>query len=516
MSENKLGEGKKGKAIAEIASGSLGTLIMGLSTLGNVMGKNPAGALISAGLLGSSLYGIKKGSDRLKGKGKRKPHKLLSHHVLPVKELKKQFKKHPQDKPINIKDFNIPKHLIDNLLMELNNLGGEGLKKIGKKISSKVKSARTKLKKFLKGETSYKPSDLLTHISTATGVISAFAPEFIVPSVIAQLGAKYAKSKGQGLSDIKRNMKPKAHGNKKDDMINFLKKHKKTALKILMGVSVALLSSGAMAFKKKFGGISPVSKDGKAIIKYLLSGSDKKLDLGSIVLHGWNVLQSGKGMEHKPNIHLAGHGKMEEGNDYVKDTEHPPINEPVGYGKKKNTMRFTKGMTNFIMKNPDNAWDIIREINKKHKAGEMNGSGKVVRTVKNILSTIGILGLVGAYQFARYYYNLKQNSDVSENRRFVNSVNFVIDKLDEDAGYTLLQAFRKLKGRGLKLAGDGLNPVGGKVKTFGNKQEVWKGLALKTRGGLTKKDLCINKKGKVVSRKQMILGQGRAKFLRKH
>ena len=38
------------------------------------------------------------------------------------------------------------------------------------------------------------------------------------------------------------------------------------------------------------------------------------------------------------------------------------------------------------------------------------------------------------------------------------------------------------------------------MKTVGSKQEVWRGVAKKTSGGLEKKDLMKNKRGKIVSR----------------
>jgi hypothetical protein len=40
-----------------------------------------------------------------------------------------------------------------------------------------------------------------------------------------------------------------------------------------------------------------------------------------------------------------------------------------------------------------------------------------------------------------------------------------------------------------------------KIKTRGNRQEVWNGRAIKTPGGLKKEDLILNKRGKLVSKK---------------
>merc|ERR550534_2807792 len=41
----------------------------------------------------------------------------------------------------------------------------------------------------------------------------------------------------------------------------------------------------------------------------------------------------------------------------------------------------------------------------------------------------------------------------------------------------------------------------------GSKWRVWSGTAVYTKGGLTKKDLCKNSKGKVVSKRRMIQGK---------
>merc|ERR1712060_401100 len=41
----------------------------------------------------------------------------------------------------------------------------------------------------------------------------------------------------------------------------------------------------------------------------------------------------------------------------------------------------------------------------------------------------------------------------------------------------------------------------------GSKIQVWNGTKICTKGGLLKKDLCINKRGKVVSKKQMASGK---------
>lgn len=42
------------------------------------------------------------------------------------------------------------------------------------------------------------------------------------------------------------------------------------------------------------------------------------------------------------------------------------------------------------------------------------------------------------------------------------------------------------------------------METFGSKRQVWNGTCKKTRGGLTKKDLKKNKRGRIVSKKKSL------------
>ena len=59
----------------------------------------------------------------------------------------------------------------------------------------------------------------------------------------------------------------------------------------------------------------------------------------------------------------------------------------------------------------------------------------------------------------------------------------------------------------LGLLGTGRGGARKNDSSVGNKNEVWNGTKERTSGGLTKKDLMKNKRGKVVSKKQHELGQ---------
>ena len=51
------------------------------------------------------------------------------------------------------------------------------------------------------------------------------------------------------------------------------------------------------------------------------------------------------------------------------------------------------------------------------------------------------------------------------------------------------------------------------MQTTGSKAQVFHGTAVHTSGGLTKKDLVLNKHGRIVSRRKMMLGKKAVKHL---
>ena len=211
------GKGKKSrtaKGIAEITSGSIGSLLTGLATIGNILQKQPTQTLVTGSLLAPSVYGIVKGAKRIKkGKGyigEGKPHEFLSNRIMKISQLKKMMKAHPMNVPISVHDLNIPKEKIQKVLNHLK------LQKQGSGVFSKVKkgvmNAKHKLGKFFRGETKYKPSDLLGHIAQVSGVASAFAPEFMIPALLAQAGQQYAARTGRGLKLSGQGLNPAGRG----------------------------------------------------------------------------------------------------------------------------------------------------------------------------------------------------------------------------------------------------------------------------------------------------------------
>ena len=55
-----------------------------------------------------------------------------------------------------------------------------------------------------------------------------------------------------------------------------------------------------------------------------------------------------------------------------------------------------------------------------------------------------------------------------------------------------------------------------KQQTVGSRRKVWNGTALKTPGGLTRKDLTQNKHGRLVSRKRAARARSGRAFTRRH
>jgi DVNP family len=56
-------------------------------------------------------------------------------------------------------------------------------------------------------------------------------------------------------------------------------------------------------------------------------------------------------------------------------------------------------------------------------------------------------------------------------------------------------------------ASSNMKPMNGGMLTVGSKAQVFHGTAKHTKGGLTRKDLVKNKRGKIVSRKQAEAGK---------
>jgi len=55
-----------------------------------------------------------------------------------------------------------------------------------------------------------------------------------------------------------------------------------------------------------------------------------------------------------------------------------------------------------------------------------------------------------------------------------------------------------------------------KQQTVGSRRKVWNGTAIKTPGGLTRKDLTQNKHGRIVSRKRAARARSGRAFTRRH
>jgi hypothetical protein len=83
-----------------------------------------------------------------------------------------------------------------------------------------------------------------------------------------------------------------------------------------------------------------------------------------------------------------------------------------------------------------------------------------------------------------------------------------------DGALSKLAGLAKQKGLGPHMAGHGVNMAGKrgygnktrKSKIIGSRRQVWHGTMQKTSGGLTKQDLMLNKRGRIVSKKKHAFG----------
>lgn len=287
------------------------------------------------------------------------------------------------------------------------------------------------------------------------------------------MGEREDEYEGEGWNDIK----------------NFLKKHKKKAIAILTGaVVLGSAVAGQSLFKQKYGGIAPSSSQGARIIKHLLSGSDKKLEVGNILLSGKKVIKMGKG------VHLSGYGLKPAGGALR------PAGSRKGYGLKP--------------------------------AG---GALKLSKKVKKALKIAGALAIPSAVLFAKYISGRTSVDDdfgdisaeehllmfgqggkppkkVSQfAKEYPDKAKIIIKELQKNPGKGY-----QAKGYGYKASGVALAGYGKKrKKKIGSKKEVYEGMANRTSGGLLKCHLCVNKRGKVVSIKQMENGRKRMANLKR-
>jgi hypothetical protein len=83
-----------------------------------------------------------------------------------------------------------------------------------------------------------------------------------------------------------------------------------------------------------------------------------------------------------------------------------------------------------------------------------------------------------------------------------------------DGALSKLAGYAKQKGLGVNMAGHGIHMAGKsgygkktrKSKIIGSRRQVWHGSMQKTSGGLTKGDLMLNKRGRIVSKKKHAFG----------
>jgi hypothetical protein len=203
---------RKVKGILKTSAGSYGALASGLLLAGNALKGDLSGSIIQAAILAPSIYGMVKGikniksakSKKHKGSGK-KPHPTFTDKVIHNSKIIGMMQKHPDNRKYHVSHLKIPNAKLRKIIKLVkyekmsgsgyNLMYGSGLKS---SISKLAKKAHKNVSDFFEGKKSYKPSDLLRHISNATGVASVFVPEMFIPTLAAKLGSTYLQSKGKG------------------------------------------------------------------------------------------------------------------------------------------------------------------------------------------------------------------------------------------------------------------------------------------------------------------------------
>ncbi len=395
--------------------------------------------------------------------------------------------------------------------------GGDGLAEDVKKLKGKAKklarASLNKLKQFAKGETRLKPSTLAAYIGGSLGIVAGIAtmqPEIVgasaatIASISGASGAtlgisKVLETSGRGESKMKKLSQSAlkfatAYPQKAKEIVRLIKMHRGGALssktKKILSMAGAASLAGAMAFAKWASGTQNVS--GYPQLDHTLP-DDQWAEL--IAWAGNGLKPAGGEMHEGGRIELSGYGL-----------------QPAGTGK----MKFTKTMAKFLKDNPRVAGMIMTKIKKETDKGE--GVAKTIyEKIKSILALAGALGIVGAYAFARWYMSARLNYNGPEMRRLDKALWVIRDSLTRDANMKVADIISAIaQGSGLTPAGGGaLKPAGRgtakekptRRKRVGTKKEVWDGTSDRTSGGLYKKDLAMNKRGKVVSKKQMERGR---------
>lgn len=186
-----------------------------------------------------------------------------------------------------------------------------------------------------------------------------------------------------------------------------------------------------------------------------------------------------------------------------------------------NHKNISKSARKFVSHNPASAIRMTHNIDKQIR------SGKTLEKITQASASIGTKGLYGL------------GRDVMKSHHKLKDIATKVDKTTSEAwssGFRshLINNPKQIKkimlnvrahavgsgletGGGLKIGGGlstdgGLSTggglsSGGRMVKVGNREQVWKGLAAQTSGGLTKNHLMISKTGKLVSKKKSAMGK---------
>ena len=153
--------------------------------------------------------------------------------------------------------------------------------------------------------------------------------------------------------------------------------------------------------------------------------------------------------------------------------------------------------------NIDNYNKLLKDIERLNsKIKDLSDENENLRSIKNS----AIINSSGEHDYRNLLNNFITSNEENkrlkiENQRLIKKLKKTGEDINSKDYLTITNSVKRIaKGP------DGLYHIGNEtyIKCFGNREEVWNGIAYKTSGELLKSDLIVNKKGKLVSKSKFL------------